>query len=106
MTDKPKTELERLQALEWSGHAWSYDQGLSCCPVCDNEPELGEDHAPDCWLAARIAELKGEGPGSHPGWNNPGDATAVEALRRSAEFAAEMERLNAAMAALLRKRES
>lgn len=56
MSDTPRTELERLEALEWAGQIWTYDQGHPCCPVCDDEPPSA--HAPDCWLAARIAELR------------------------------------------------
>jgi len=73
----PKTELERLRALEWDGKIAAYAEDLAdVCPVCERGSpaevsrcrdgrsmfdldELGDGHEPNCWLAARIAELEG-----------------------------------------------
>lgn len=63
----PTTELERLRALEWSGAGMFYGDLEDWCPVCETLKPIGVErepvnHAPDCWLAARIAELEDPPP--------------------------------------------
>jgi hypothetical protein len=51
--------LDQAREIEWAG--WDDTLHVECCPACMTTANLGDDHAPDCWLARAIKQAEEAG---------------------------------------------